>query len=280
MSDQGPLFDADVDSEAEFMWGVGEDSEIAVMPTSSTPQLLLIEADTSLQTSLALLLQEEGYSLQTAASVEQAIALVSSRTFDLVLAGTRSDTPHKTFTTLKPLKERLAPSKLGILTHENISAEQAEKGGFAFVLRKPLDAEQLLAEIAVCFHTALTPVQERQTQVVRQFFEAVVPHKGKSGLQYCTEDIVYYPPGLPLLPFVSVVRGKVAMHGYLEALRSSYQRLRLEVQKSYGWSRGLVVRYMMWWTESDGSWETRGGTHLFQFTGDHIRQIGFSGDIH
>jgi hypothetical protein len=147
-------------------------------------------------------------------------------------------------------------------------------------LHKPLKTEQLLAEIAVCFHRVLTTAQERQTQVVRQFFEALVPHNGRTGLQYCAEDIVYYPPGLPLLSFVSAVRGKTAMSRYLETLRSSYRHLRLEVQKSYGWSRGLVIRYAIWWAEPDGSWETLGGTHLFQFTGDHIHQIGFPEDIH
>src|SRR5689334_7743481 len=121
MNAQDLFHDADTGSETECMWGVGEDSEITLMPTSSTPQLLLLEAATGLQTYLATLLQEEGYSLQTTASVEQAVALVSAQNFDLVLAGTLSDTPYKTFTMLKPLKEHLSPSKLGILTHENIS---------------------------------------------------------------------------------------------------------------------------------------------------------------
>lgn len=285
MSEQDPFHDADTGSEdtgseANFLWGVGGDSEISLMPTSSTPHLLLIEADTSLQTYLAALLREEGYRLQIAVSLEQAIALISAQNFDLVLVGTLSGTPRKVSRALKPLQERLSPSKLGILTHERISAEQAEKGDFAFLLRKPIETEQLLAEIAICFHRVLTPAQKRQAQVVRQFFGALVPHNGKTALEYCAEDMVYYPPGLPLWPFASAMRGKAAMQRYLETLRSSYQHLRLEAQRSYSWSRGVAVRYTMWWTEPDGSWETQGGTHLFQFTGDHICQIGFPGAIH
>ena len=268
-------------SDAGYIWGTWEEREAALLAHASfPPQLLLVEADTGLQAFLEIVLSEEGYALRMVASLEQALSLISVQRFDLVLADLFADTPRKVFKALEPLRERIQPIKLGLLTSWDVSPEVAENQGVAFVLRKPVAVDQLLAEIAICLDKALTPEQERQGQVVELFLGVLILKERRQALSLCTEDIVSYPPALPLLPLAHPIRGKAALERYIEVLRSSYQAVRLEVQAIYSRPKGLVVRYHMWWTPAHGSWEMMGGTLLFQFTSDRIRQIGLQADKH
>jgi hypothetical protein len=123
----------------------------------------------------------------------------------------------------------------------------------------------------------LTSVQTRQARIVELFFEALTLKKKEKLLSLCTEDIVLAPPVLALLPLASTISGKAAVDRYVEALRSSYKTFRLEVERIYSRPKGLLVNYLLCWTEPDGSWEWVGDALLFQFTGDYIRQIGFQG---
>jgi len=123
----------------------------------------------------------------------------------------------------------------------------------------------------------LTPGQKRQAQIIALFFEALTLKKKEKLLSLCTEDIVFAPPVLALLPLASTISGKVAVGKYVEALRSSYKTCRLEVERIYSRPKGLLVHYLLCWAEPDGSWELMGDSLLFQFTGDYIHQIGFQG---
>lgn len=123
----------------------------------------------------------------------------------------------------------------------------------------------------------LTPGQKRQARIVELFFEALTLKKQEKLLSLCTEDIVFTPPVLALLPLATTISGKAAVGRYIEALRSSYKTFRLEVERVYSRPKGLLIHYLICWTEPDGSWELAGDSLLFQFTGDFIRQIGLQG---
>jgi ActR/RegA family two-component response regulator len=268
-------------SDTGHAWETWEEKEMASpLSAAPPPHLLLVETDPGLQTFLELALREEGYTLQVASSLQQALAFISVQRFDFVLAHLPADRPRKLFRVLKPLKERIPATKLGVITDWNSSAEEAENQGWAFILPRPLAVEQLLAEIAICLDTALTPEQERQVQVVERFLEVLMLQDRSKALSLCAEDIVCYPPAPPLLPLAHPLRGKAALEQYLEVLHRRFQAFRLEVQDVYSRPRGLAVRYHMWWSASRRGWEMMGGTLLLQFKTDRIRQIGWQADMH
>ncbi len=268
-------------SDTDYGWEAWEEGGVAILPPASSPShLLLVDADPVQQYLLYGALREEGYSLHTATSLEQALRLIKSQAFDLVLANLSAETPEKLFNALRPLKEGIPPGKLGVMSNVSVSADEADAEEVAFALPSPITMEFLLAEIAICLQKALTPEQKRQTQIVEHFFEALTLKELPRMLSLCTEDIVYYAPKFRSLPAVRAIMGKAAVGTYLAALRHSYQTFRLEMQRSYSRPKGLAVKYSLWWAAPDRNWNVELSTFLMQFIGDRICQIGWRADIH
>lgn len=270
-----------ITSDTDYVWGAWEKGGVAILPPASSPShLLLVEADPGQQSLLNGALREEGYTLRVVASLEQALTLTKSQAFDLVLANLPADTPETLFHALQPLKERILPGRLGVMSSVPISADEADAQDVAFALPTPVTMEYLLAEIAICLQKALTPEQKRQAQIVEHFFEALTLRELSKMMSLCTEDIVYYAPKFRSLPAARVIIGKAAVGAYLAALRYSYQTFRLEVQRAYGRPKGLAVKYSLWWAGADRTWDVEPSTFLMQFVGDRISQIGLRADIH
>ena len=100
-------------SDREYVWGTWEESDMTLLPsTSSPPHLLLIEPDAGLRTFLEVALREEGYRLRVVSSLKEAVALVSMQAFDLVLADLSNESSQKQSQALKPLQGGLQPLKV------------------------------------------------------------------------------------------------------------------------------------------------------------------------
>jgi CheY-like chemotaxis protein len=265
----------------DYMWGAWEEGRIAILPPASSPShLLLVEANPGQHPLLKGALREEGYLLHVATSLEQALALIKSQAFDLVLAHLPADTSENLFNALAPFKAYLPPDKLGVMSNAPVSADDTDSLEVAFALPTPITMEYVLAEVAICLQKALTPEQKRQAQVVEHFFEALTLRELPKMMSLCTEDIVYYAPKFRSLPGARAIIGKAAVGAYLAALRHSYQTFRLEVQRAYSRPRGLAVKYTLWWAAADRTWDVESSTFLMQFIGDRISQIGLRADVH
>ncbi len=279
MAEKDPSHPALSGWDAEYIWETREEKGAAHFPlTVASPHLLLVETDEALRTLLATLLSQEGYQLQAAGSLAQALALVSAQPFDLVLTDLFANRRRKLFRAIKPFIEQIHPIRLGVMTPCHISTEQAAKLGLAFVLPRPVGTEQLLTEIAICLHRPLTPEQVRQAQLIEDFFAALTQKNSRKTLSLCTDDIKYYPSINCPEPLKTALRDKTALASYIETLRSRYSGFRLEVERIYSRPKGLLVRYRVCWAERTSSWELAGGAFFFQFTGDRIRQIGLQAD--
>ncbi len=268
-------------SDAEYIWGNREEREGAFLPnTALSPRLLLVAADTELQAFLELALREEGYALQVASSLKQALALTSIEAFDFVLADLSFVSPRNLFRTIRPLKERVQPIRLGIIVKGTISPEEVARQGFAFAMSRPIVVEQLLVKLAICLQRALPPEQAWQAQTASDFFEALTLKDKARLLTLCAEDFVYYPSAHCPPPLATLLRGRVALASYVETLRSSYNGFRLELEHIYSRPKGLAAQYNICWAEPNHSWELMSGTFLMQFTGNRIRQIGLQAETH
>lgn len=121
------------------------------------PELLLVEDDADLRDALLMLVTEEGYTAQEAGSQERALALVDAQVFDLILTDCLSNDGRDPLAGVAALRERAAPTPVGVMTGWPLSPEAVRAAGFAFLVTKPFDLDQLMLEIAAGVHAALRP---------------------------------------------------------------------------------------------------------------------------
>mgnify|MGYP001350331320 CR=1 FL=1 len=117
------------------------------MPSQTPQQLLLVEDDADLGEVIQNFLSDEGYEVHLATSIAGALALADSHAFSLVLTDLLSHSHEYPLYAAEPLLERLRPTPVGILTGWPLTEELAREQGFAFLLRKPFDLDDLLAVV-------------------------------------------------------------------------------------------------------------------------------------
>ena len=249
-----------------------QESEISI---PAAPHLLIACSSAALTRHLQLLLSEEGYTLQVATSIEEALALLEQRTFQGVLTDLFSGPSDGLFDPLSSFRERGGAIPVGVIASEKFSVEAAEAYGFAFVLSLPLQAERLFTELALGLRLRLTHAQERQARVIEAFFAALNAKNMQKTLRLCTRDVRYYPAASH--PWQSVFRAITSQSGgagYAEFSRQPPLALRLEIEGMYSRPRGLAVQYNAWWALPNQRWEVQTDTLLFHFFDERIHQIG------
>ena len=245
---------------------------------SSAPARLLLVGSSSEHTLLQKWLAEEGYAIRVAATVEEALALLTQRSFQCALVDLSARPSDSFLDAIELLRGRDRAILVGAITSEELSAE-AEEHGVAFALAKPVQSERLFTELALGLHVPLTAEQERQAQVVKDFFAAVNAKKTHKMLELCTSTLSYYPSashGL-LSPF-RPISSQGTLTAYFEFIRQRSLALRLEVENIYSRPRGLAVQYSAWWAGPHQRWEVQTDILLFHFLKDRIHQIGLRPD--
>lgn len=130
------------------------------MPVQTpSPQVLLVEDDTDLGEVIQTFLSEEGYTVHLAPTLADALALADTHAFSLALTDLLDHSHAHPLVAALPLLERLQPTPVGILTGWPLADELAQAQGFAFLLRKPFDMDDLLAIVAV--HTCCRQLPEQ-----------------------------------------------------------------------------------------------------------------------
>lgn len=243
-------------------------------PLSVRPHVLVVEDDADLHDLLTLLLQEEGYLVTSASALMQAIALLETNTFHFILSDVFLYAPGDPLANLEPLRERAWPIPVAIMTAWNVSEEAAKQHGFACLVRKPFDIDQLSATIATCLDTPLTSKQVNQARTVERYYGALNSHDSAAAASLCTEDFTYFPTTLSINPSQTEVRGKETYRAYLEDIFRFYRNLQTEVGSIAAHPRGLAVHHVMHRQDTEGIPRHRVGGMVFAFTGDQIAQLG------
>lgn len=243
--------------------------------TPAAPHLLIACSSATLTTHLQMLLTEEGYTLQVAATFEKALALLEQHSFQCVLTDRFSRLSDNVFDPIQSLRRRGWTIPVGVIASAEISAEEAEENGFAFVLSFPLQAERLFTELAFGLDLQLTHNQERQAQVVKDFFAALNAKNTQKILHLCTRNVSYYPAASHhWLSLLRAIMSRGVVEGYAEFIHQPSLALRLEIERIYCRPRGLAVQYSAWWEKPNRRWEVQTDTLLFHFRDDRIHQIG------
>jgi CheY-like chemotaxis protein len=125
---------------------------------AASPHLLVVEPDAALRELLGEALSEEGVVTCCAATLEEALALVDQRAFDCIITDdTRGGTAQDPLCVARALRQRAQPTPVGVLTAWQVTPGAGDRRDLAFVLPKPFDLDQLLAQVAVALGAPQAP---------------------------------------------------------------------------------------------------------------------------
>jgi len=235
-------------------------------------RVLVVEPDNELRDLLCIMLREEGYAVQAAASLGDALRLLDEQAFRLALADLFMGHAKQSFTEANILRRRAHPIPVGLLTTQKIEPAEALRQGFAFLVHKPFEVEELLSTLASIINQPLSEEQARQAEVVRRFFSALQDADWATLATLCSEDITYYPSTTP--PASKKIRGFSAYHAFGEKLLTHLPGFVFEEALLFARPKGLAARYTGSWLEQDGKLGRLTGAALFHFEGARISQIG------
>ncbi len=241
-------------------------------PQDARGLLLVIEDDDELREMLALLLEDEGYETRSAATLNDALAALDEQSFDLILTDLFAHAPGDVLSSAQVVRERAAPTPVGVMTGWRTTAEEAEQAEFAFLVAKPFDVEQLLEVVAGSLRTPLTEEQERQAEVVRRYFAALGAHDWDALAGLCAEDVTYILPGTS--PYADEIRGREPFRRYSEETFRDFPNARFEHITIHALPNGLIARYSGIWNTGEGQESRMSGVVVFHFTGERIQRIG------
>lgn len=109
--------------------------------------VLVVEDDLAVQELVVELLLDEGYQVETAELPDAAIEMLRHDSFDIVLTDLFGYQPALGIAAVRPVIETASPTPVGALTGHRITQEQALAAGLAFVMAKPFEVDDLLAQI-------------------------------------------------------------------------------------------------------------------------------------
>ncbi len=112
------------------------------------PQVLLVEDDPDIRETLMFLLHDEGYQTREASTPEEALALLDTATFDLIMTDLLTHDGEQPLASAVLLRDRAAPTPVAILTAWPVAAASLDVADFAFIMTKPFDLDHLLTAIA------------------------------------------------------------------------------------------------------------------------------------
>lgn len=126
---------------------------------------MIVEGDRTLRELLHYVLEEEGYALAFASSLEEAAAQCAP-TYHLILIDLFRPSLHDLFSAALHLHQWCQPTPVGLLSSWEIPPEITQRMQLAFVLPKPFDLEQLLSAVASAVYApgGQNPSAGRSTQ--------------------------------------------------------------------------------------------------------------------
>src|SRR5687768_2105639 len=105
-------------------------------------KVLLIEDDADLELIVDELLTSEGFEVTAAATPDEAVAAIERARQDLIIADFVVDfRGGNGWEALQEIRDRAAPTPVGIFSGWKIDEAEAQRRGFVFALNKPASSE-------------------------------------------------------------------------------------------------------------------------------------------
>ena len=153
-------------------------------------RMLLAEQEGSVRELMSTLLRLEGYETDEATTLHEAVERLEENSYDLVVADLfiANDQPPSLLN-VQHFKQRCHPIPVGIVTGWPIDHEGAKRAGFAFLLGKPFNLDELLRRIADCLTPSFTA---EQAHLIRRALQALSAGDWETLRALCAPTLSYY----------------------------------------------------------------------------------------
>ena len=238
-------------------------------------RLLVVDDDNDLRAFMQDLLIEEGYDVDVGATMDQALALVDTHLYHLILTDLLTHSNSAPLRSAQTILAHARPTPVAALTGWTISPLEVTRAGLACLIAKPFDLADLLAVIASHVEPRLSAEQQRLAEALRRFCDGISTGNIDEALRVCCEDLRIIAPENPLGDSSATVAGLAACHGFIEDALGSQPSLRIDDCVIYGHERGLAARYQKSWSASGmpSGRATASGAMFVRFNDGRISQI-------
>ncbi len=236
------------------------------------PCILIVDDDEATRELLEIVLDEAGYTTLLATSRDDARAVMAMERVDLILTDLSHPLPLTASDGLQALLAHAGQRPVGIMSGWNGSAEELQSHGFAFVIRKPFDLDDLVLSVARALVMPVRAEHDPQASVVHAYFAALTAHDWETLLALCTDTITYVLP--TPVPFSATLHGKAAFRAYTDATFDHFPHTQFGDVQVYASPHGMAAHYPASWTDHAGSVAHLEGAVIFSFRGDVIDKIG------
>lgn len=242
---------------------------------SPPPRLLVVDDDSQLRLFLQDFLTEEGYVVDIGATMDEALALIDSHVYHLIISDLLTHSSVDPLRSAVQLNERAHPTPVATLTGWNVSPAEVARAGLARLIPKPFDIDDLLASIAECLEASLTGEQQRQAEVVGRYCAALNANDLDACLATCAKDVRVYPPEQSLWSNADPKEGRAAFRAHLEGGMRSTPDIRFDDYLIHPQPSGIALRCVKSWASpaTPTGRATVAGSLYFQFAGERISQI-------
>lgn len=239
------------------------------------PRLLVIDDDSDLRLFLQDLLTEEGYVVDVAASLDEALMLLDSHVYHLVLTDLLTHSSNDPLRSAITVRDCAYPTPVAALTGWSISSEEVARAGLARLIPKPFDLSDLLTSIKVCLVKSFNAEQLRQMETLGRYCRALATRDLDACVSLCTEDVHCHlsaeTPGEP----GDMAVGRAAFRTALERRLGLSPDLTIDDYLIHPLAGGLAMRCVTSWEEPHVPDDrmTAAAAMVFHFDGDRISQI-------
>jgi CheY-like chemotaxis protein len=238
-------------------------------------RLLVIDDDSDLRLFLRDLLTEEGYVVDLGATLDEALALLETRVYHLILTDLLTHSPNDPLRSALTLRDFAHPTPVATLTGWNVTAEEVAQAGLACLISKPFDLDVLLDAVAANVEMPYTTEQRRQAEIVAQLCAAFNAHDFDTLVAHYTDDARMYPScealDAPIMPLI----GRAGIRAGLRRMMEHAPDIRMDDYLIYPQANCLALRFVQSWREpkAPGGRAFAAASSLIQFDGAFVSQI-------
>ena len=120
--------------------------------TTAPVRILAVDDDASLREVLGAFLEDAGFVVTLASTLEAAIACLQRHTFDLVLTDGFSTLPREVLATTAPLRQAAGTTPVVLFTAHTLDDATVHAAGFAALVTKPVDFDELERRLHALLH--------------------------------------------------------------------------------------------------------------------------------
>jgi CheY-like chemotaxis protein len=230
--------------------------------------LLLIEDDPENLHLLQTVLTDEWYQTIPANSLAQAMTLLDTTSYHLVLSDLFGHTPEERLANANLVYRQAFPTPVGIITARTLLKEAPDLQTFAFTIQKPYNIDTLLMSIAATINPQIAETHLPEVAIVRRLFAALNAQDVDSLMALCTEDIVYASQR------AEMIQSKAAYRLFAEHEFHHFPRAHFELLGIYATPTGLAARYHVTWKSTTAGEASVSSGIVFRFQDGLIAQIG------